>query len=172
MTTATADVETRLHAAQGRLAVLEGMTWRDNRGGNWSSRDAEERERQEEMATLREEIVRRLPPGHVRAYDPATSRDWKRTIQAQVLPARPNGLLAGPLPLTLAFELPRPKSLPKKVRHHTKRPDVDNLVKAVKDALRGIVYADDAQIVRLEARKGYGDAPGVLIELAVLEDAA
>lgn len=36
------------------------------------------------------------------------------------------------------------------------RPDLDNLVKAVKDAMTGVVYRDDSQIVELLAKKKPG----------------
>ena len=54
------------------------------------------------------------------------------------------------------------------MQHHTKKPDVDNLVKAVKDALKGLLYQDDAQIIHLEASKAYGPEPGVTIALEAL----
>lgn len=39
---------------------------------------------------------------------------------------------------------------------HTRKPDADNVSKAVKDALRGIVFADDAQVACLLVVKCYG----------------
>lgn len=101
----------------------------------------------------------------VGAYDPDKSRDWKRTVMAQALEQLGGQaeIHDGPLTLKLFFHLPRPKSLPKKVQHHIKKPDADNLAKAIKDALRGVVYRDDSQIVALEVRKAYGDPPRVLI---------
>ncbi len=63
--------------------------------------------------------------------------------------------LPGAVSLTLTFELPRPKSLPKKVAAHTKKPDIDKLARAVCDALTGIAYADDSQIVSLTVSKRY-----------------
>lgn len=108
----------------------------------------------------------RAPGGHVRLYDPATSRDWKRTVLAQVLAVKPERPADGPVAMTLVFVLPRPKSLPKRVEHPTTRPDLDNLTKAIKDALRGVVYRDDSQVVQLAARKVYGAAPGVEIRVA------
>ncbi len=103
----------------------------------------------------------------VAMYDPATSRDWKRTVQQQVIDRRPPAPLAEvPLAMGLTFHLPRPQSLPKRITEHTKRPDLDNLIKAIKDALRGVIYHDDAQIVRLTAGKVYGDSPGVEISIA------
>jgi len=42
-----------------------------------------------------------------------------------------------------------------------KRPDLDNVLKAVSDALNGHIYTDDALIVHLVARKIYAEAAGV-----------
>lgn len=39
---------------------------------------------------------------------------------------------------------------------HTKKPDGDNIAKAATDALNGIVWIDDAQIVDLRVRKRFG----------------
>lgn len=101
----------------------------------------------------------------VSMYDPANSKDWKRTVLAQALERKPETPAQDPLSMSLAFLLPRPKSLPKRERHHTKKPDVDNLAKAVKDALRGVVYRDDSQIVELHVTKRYDLAPGVVIRV-------
>lgn len=45
------------------------------------------------------------------------------------------------------------------------RNDVDNMVKAVKDALNQVAYHDDKQIVRVEAEKQYGNHDCVEFEL-------
>jgi Holliday junction resolvase RusA-like endonuclease len=45
----------------------------------------------------------------------------------------------------------------------TGRPDVDNVAKLVLDALNGVFWRDDAQIVDLAATKVYGQAPGLQI---------
>ena len=42
-----------------------------------------------------------------------------------------------------------------------KRPDLDNIIKAVSDALNGHIYTDDALIVHLVSRKIYAAKPGV-----------
>ena len=36
------------------------------------------------------------------------------------------------------------------------RPDLSKLIRATEDALTGIIYADDAQIVDIHAKKEYG----------------
>ena len=101
--------------------------------------------------------------GGIRVYDPETSRDWKRTVQGQLLAVKPPVLLAGPLRVSLYFFLPRPKSAPKRVIYVTTRPDVENLAKACLDAMTGLIYVDDRQIVDLHVTKEYSPEPGVLI---------
>ena len=60
----------------------------------------------------------------------------------------------GPVRLELGFVMPRPKSTPKKSTPAAiKRPDLDKLVRAVMDAITGVVVADDSQIVHLVATK-------------------
>lgn len=46
-----------------------------------------------------------------------------------------------------------------------RRPDVDNYVKAILDGADGILYKDDAQIIRLEVEKHYGKEPRVEIQI-------
>ena len=81
--------------------------------------------------------------------------------------------LQGPLLLVVRFRRTPQKALSKantalaledKLRP-TVRPDVDNLVKSVKDALNGIAWADDSQIVAMQCDKMYGpaDATEVLV---------
>lgn len=108
-------------------------------------------------------------PTRVQMYDPLASRDWKRTVMAQVLPLKPPAPVEGPLVLRLDFFLRRPVSLPKRETFHVKKPDSSNLLKAVEDAMRGIVYRDDSQLVDVRVLKHYDPAPGVaiLVERAV-----
>jgi Holliday junction resolvase RusA-like endonuclease len=96
-------------------------------------------------------------------YDPGNSREWKEAIRWQVRSAGAQ-ILEGPLVLSMKFYLSRPKSLPKKVVDHVKRPDLDNLCKAVLDALNGLCFKDDSQIVAMRLSKTYGP-PGVEIEI-------
>lgn len=51
----------------------------------------------------------------------------------------------------------------------TTKPDTDNIAKICLDALNGIAYHDDAQIVELQVTKLYGDEPRVVVWLAVVE---
>jgi crossover junction endodeoxyribonuclease RusA len=74
-------------------------------------------------------------------------------------------LYASAVRLTVAFYLPRPKSLPKRraVAHLT-APDWDKLARCVGDALSQVVYHDDAQVVEAVIGKFYAgvdEAPRV-----------
>lgn len=46
-----------------------------------------------------------------------------------------------------------------------KKPDADNVCKVVADALNGVAYTDDKQIVYAEIAKRYGDVPRMEISL-------
>ena len=47
----------------------------------------------------------------------------------------------------------------------TKKPDTDNVVKAVFDGINGVVWRDDVQAVDLFVRKRYGVLPGVQVRV-------
>jgi hypothetical protein len=52
-----------------------------------------------------------------------------------------------------------------------KKPDLDKLVRSVKDALKNVVWADDSQVTFIRAMKAYavgGDAPRVLVSVEEL----
>jgi len=48
---------------------------------------------------------------------------------------------------------------------HTKKPDIDNLVKFIMDALNGVFWKDDSLIYRVDAYKIYGEMPYTQIEI-------
>lgn len=45
----------------------------------------------------------------------------------------------------------------------TKKPDADNVLKALKDGMNGVVYVDDSQVVEIRVSKRYGAIPGVSV---------
>lgn len=106
----------------------------------------------------------------VGCYDPAKSKTWKEEVKYQAI-AKKIPILAGALHMELSFYLPRPKSLPKKTIHHVKKPDLDNLCKAIKDALKGIAYKDDSQVCSLILSKEYGKNTGVHIRIHKVSEA-
>ncbi len=116
-------------------------------------------------------FVRPQPQGSTRAFyvkrlgrsvitsDNAKVKSYRQEVAlaARAIPNRP-AMIARPRPvaLHLKFFLRRPNSLPKKIIEHTKRPDVDKLLRATFDSLAGIVYEDDSQVNRVIVEKNYG----------------
>lgn len=100
--------------------------------------------------------------GFVRVHEPtsvktATGRKphpilaFKAAIKHEAKLAYTGSPLDGPIRIDCIFVFPRPKSMIWKRRPmpripHTSKPDTDNVVKAVKDALTGIVWRDDSQV--------------------------
>lgn len=75
--------------------------------------------------------------------------------------------LSGPLRAEFHFFFPVPKSVSKKKRAEmlngmerpTKKPDLDNCIKSILDALNGIAFDDDSQVVKVVAEKWYSEEP-------------
>lgn len=92
--------------------------------------------------------------GHV--YTPKKTADYEFLVQ-QVWHYAGRPKIAGAIRLEVVFYYARPKSAPDR-HHHTGRPDLDNLIKAVLDGLNGYAFDDDSQVVEIHARKQYTDA--------------
>lgn len=79
----------------------------------------------------------------------------------------------GALDLRIRAYFSIPKSDPQKAKlkklqndiRPTKRPDMDNIMKIVADALNKVAYNDDAQIVDCQVRKFYADEPRTEISI-------
>lgn len=102
--------------------------------------------------------------GH--AYNPGTADDWKEAITIAAREHWKEAPLSGPVALSIA--LLHPKAKTSTAEWMIKKPDIDNLVKAVMDALTTAkVWYDDAQVVSLNATKGYGqgDKIGAFIQI-------
>lgn len=99
--------------------------------------------------------------------DAKLSRPWKQQVARAALAQTAGQLLDGPLALTVLFVLARPKGHYRTGRNSelvrdsapswpTVKPDTTKLLRAVEDALTGVVWRDDAQVVRQLAEKVYG----------------
>lgn len=89
-------------------------------------------------------------------YTPDKTKNYENYVKLVAAQYAPEELLVNPLDIELEFYLQRPKSLPKKIQHHVKKPDIDNLAKSVMDAMEGVIYVNDAQVIALRAYKLYG----------------
>lgn len=118
-------------------------------------------------------------------HDNPRTRPWAALVAAQAQiewGGKPPH--AGPVRVSLWFRFPRPKGHYRPLRggeavlrpnappYPTARNDVDKLARLVLDALTGIVWVDDGQVVLLEAGKCYSTpvlSPGVAIGVATEE---
>tara|TARA_R110000824_G_scaffold70768_2_gene181492 strand:+ start:4059 stop:4469 length:411 start_codon:yes stop_codon:yes gene_type:complete len=110
-------------------------------------------------------------------YDP--SKKDKVNFLTKCLEFAPKTPLEGALWIEVVFSMPRPKSHYRTGKNagklkddsptmHTKKPDLDNLVKFVCDALDRKFYLDDSQITRIQAVKVYAEQPST--EITIIED--
>lgn len=104
-------------------------------------------------------------------YTPKKTQEYEKQI-ADYFREQPQSFKFGkdiPIAVNLVFGMPVPKNTSKKyveamtdgVIKHIKRPDADNMAKAVLDALNGLAWEDDSQIVRLSITKEYAKEPYV-----------
>lgn len=89
--------------------------------------------------------------------DNKSVKGWEQSVRAAIQHHAPGVFFRGPVVVAITFELPRPQSLPKKVTAHLKKPDLDKLARGSLDAMKGVLWNDDSQVVSLHVRKTYAD---------------
>lgn len=87
-------------------------------------------------------------------------RPWRNDVafMAKKVASQEQCWLKGAVCVEVEFRFKRPKSLPKKVQHHTRKPDLDKLQRAIGDALTisGLIE-DDSCIAEWRCRKVYAE---------------
>lgn len=114
----------------------------------------------------------------VRAYDPPKSAAYKKLIARHAMQQKPKHLLDGELEVQIHIFKGSLKSFSKKkaelaearLLRPTTKPDADNYAKGPLDALKGIIWKDDGQVVDLIARKFYSSEPRIEITVRSLEE--
>jgi len=102
--------------------------------------------------------------------NPKGLRAWEYAIRHVLQGAWPGPPLAGAVFVGLEFSFLRPPSVSAKKRPYpTVAPDGDKIERACWDALKGIAFRDDAQIVAWTGMKQYGEESGVKITIRPLE---
>lgn len=121
------------------------------------------------------------PQGSIKAFTPKgwtrpiltsdnkTLKPWRQDVATLAQIAMAGAPLEmGPVSVTISFWFSRPKSTKKSVIHKITKPDLDKLQRAAYDAMTGIVYKDDSQIVENHNFKTFQDAEGALITVESL----
>ena len=106
----------------------------------------------------------------VQTYTPDKTRNYESLIKEAAIEAMGSSeCLETPVNLYLYIRAPIPKSLPKKrleaclngLEKPIKKPDASNVLKSVEDAMNGVVYKDDSQIVNIHVTKVYASVSGI-----------
>lgn len=112
-----------------------------------------------------------IPKGRPRFYGGhAVTPEKTRKYEKLIRDSWTHGIVEGKsIMVDIEFRIPIPQSYSKKKKAelewtpHNKKPDLDNLVKAVLDALNGVAFEDDSLISDINASKTYAEEPGVYI---------
>ena len=114
--------------------------------------------------------------GH--AYTPKTTLEYETKIK-EFYQCQTEDFYDTAIKVRLVFNMPTPKSTSKKkrvlmetgvIKCTVHNGDVDNLGKAVLDALNGLAYEDDCLITKLTIIKKYASDGNVGTELTISED--
>lgn len=112
------------------------------------------------------------------AYTPRNTHIYETEVKAYFLTKYPHQkILDTPLAVRIDAYFETAKSTSKRVREMmlagqirpVKKPDADNIIKSICDALNGIAYVDDSQIVCISCRKLYSDKARAEVTITELE---
>lgn len=116
--------------------------------------------------------------GH--AYTPQETAEYEERVKlAYKAKCKGEPFVKGiPLKMEIAAYFAPPKRVPKAKRaamlNHelrpTKKPDGDNIIKIIADALNGTAYYDDAQLVEVKIGKFYSEEPKVFVMLTEVDE--
>jgi Holliday junction resolvase RusA-like endonuclease len=129
----------------------------------------------EPQGKQRPRFVRR--GNHVSAYTPEKTKTYEDEIRFMARAAMgASPPLETPVTVAIYIRMEIPKSFSKQKRKDAlagiikpmKKPDGDNILKCFLDAMNGIVYVDDKQVVNIHLKKVYSEIGAV--EVMVKED--
>ena len=114
---------------------------------------------------------------YVHTYTPKKTKDFEDAIRFEFMASTSDPMPVYDREVSLKAKVtigcPIPKSYSKKkqalcrdrVLVPSKKPDIDNILKAVFDALNGYAFEDDVQIVKVYAEKMYAEKPFIEVEI-------
>ena len=103
------------------------------------------------------------------AVTPKATREYEGMIMRQWQESALNGELEAFIDVFYPLDSKANKATKEKMIKNeirpTKTPDIDNVIKIVLDALNGVAYEDDKQIIEVTGRKWFSKNPRVEIEI-------
>lgn len=126
----------------------------------------------------RPRVTRSRQTGRSITYTPEQTVIYENLIRYSYQEQCRGAYLDGTIAADIVAYFPIPKSTSKKNREkmlsgeimHIKKPDCDNLVKSVLDALNKIAYPDDAQVAYVSIEKYYAEQPRIEVTLREMND--
>lgn len=111
-----------------------------------------------------------------RTYTPKNTKKYEETVRVCFLRAYRSTRLSGEIEAVITAQFSVPKSVSNSKRaamldgkiNPTVKPDADNIIKAILDALNGYAYRDDAAVTKVTAVKRYGNYP--MVEVTLIGD--
>jgi Holliday junction resolvase RusA-like endonuclease len=109
--------------------------------------------------------------GKFGTYTPEKTVNYETLVKELYIIGNYGKQLEGALQITVSAFFKIPKSKENAFKNScgeirpTTRPDWDNIGKIISDALNGLAYCDDSQIVRAIVNKYYSDIPRVEVEI-------
>jgi Holliday junction resolvase RusA-like endonuclease len=110
-------------------------------------------------------------------YTPTETKNIVADIRMQSMPNKPPQPLDSALAVEVAIYLPIPTMSAKKKALAiygkllpSKKPDLDNIEKALWDALQGVYYTNDSRICDKRIRKFYSEVPRIEVEIWEIEN--
>ena len=109
-----------------------------------------------------------------RVYTPGKTKDYEFLVQQYFKMKYPRyEMLEGRLSINIIAYLKIPKSTSKaKVEEMlenkispTKKPDIDNIIKIVLDAMNKFAFKDDTQVTKLEVEKKYAETSKIYVKI-------
>lgn len=111
-------------------------------------------------------------------YTPKQTTEYEKLVRASYTAV--SKIFFGkdtPLIISIIALFSIPKSVSKKLKNSmlkgdilpTKKPDSDNIIKIILDALNGVCYHDDAQICSINFEKKYAEIPATKIIIKEIE---
>ena len=106
-------------------------------------------------------------------YDPPASAKYKRKVKKFASKIAPDELLKGELYVEVliyketlsSFSKKKKAAAEARILRPITKPDADNYAKGILDAVKGVLWEDDGQVVDLVARKYYSEIPRVEISV-------
>lgn len=115
--------------------------------------------------------------GKIRTYTPAETASYENLVKVMYMQQVGNKRLTGAIQANITAFYKVPKSWAKKRKQSAAfgeerpqtKPDCDNIAKIILDALNGIAYEDDKQVVCLSVNKYYSENTQAFVTVQLME---